>query len=83
MPSIGSGDASIGAADPSTGSGDHSNDSDRVTHARGRIDDIVRHLGIIRGRLTEDNLTDEIAAALDDADEVVEKATDLIVSDDV
>jgi hypothetical protein len=84
MNSIGSSSGpSVGGAGPSMGAGDNSNASDQVTHARGRIDDMTRHLGLIRDRLTEENLSDEIAKALDDADEHIEFMADQLLSSDL
>lgn len=83
MTSIGSVPAaSVGQVTPGPWSEAATHNGDPgVTHVRGRIDDLVRHLGMVRTRVTPEN-TSEVSGPLDDADRAVESALDLLLSED-
>lgn len=76
-------EASIGqvSSGPWSETATHNSD-ENVTHVRGRVDDVVRHLGMIRGRITPENF-DQVSGLLDDADKAVESALDSLLADDV
>lgn len=55
-----------------------STDDPAVTGARGRVDDMTRHLASIRGQINLVN-AQEISAHLDDADAAIEAALDTLL----
>jgi hypothetical protein len=80
MSSIGDsgGPESVGGADASLGGGNTADEN--VTHTRGRIDDMIRNLNIIRRTVDEANWGGT-ASMLDAADEWIEKATEHVLDE--